>query len=217
MAKNSKITKKNIIRTRNYATILYTESAPSNWLDILQDLAIPCFVSPYHDSDINPTEEEKKPHYHIMFMFDSVKTLEQAKKVVKKINGVGCKRIDSVRGYARYLCHLDNPEKFQYDIANVRSFGGADYLNTINLVTDKYTAIADMVVFCTENSIISYAKLFNYCIENNFAWLRVLCDCGTLVICSFLKSYKEDIEKLQEAKPKKVHIINETTEDIPLP
>lgn len=214
MAKNSKLSTKNTIRTRNYATILYTESAPSNWLDILQDLAIPCFVSPYHDSDLNPTDEQKKPHYHIMLMFDSVKTLEQVKRVVKKFGGIQPKRIDSVRGYARYLCHLDNPEKFQYDIANVRAFGGADYLNTINLVTDKYTAIADMVVYCTENNITSYAQLFMYCIQDNFAWLRVLCDCGTLVISAYLKSFKEDNEKLQEEKPKKLHFLSETQEEI---
>ena len=36
----------NLGRTRNYATIVYEESAPENWKDILQEIFIPCFISP---------------------------------------------------------------------------------------------------------------------------------------------------------------------------
>lgn len=48
-------------------------------------------------------------------MFDGVKTIEQAKDLFEQIGGVGCEKVNSIRGYARYLCHLDNPEKAQYD------------------------------------------------------------------------------------------------------
>ena len=108
-------TKSGLGRTRNFATIIYEESAPENWREILSDLLIPCFISPYHDSDINPNGEPKKPHWHVLIMFDSVKTMEQAKEIFDKVGGVGCEKVNSLRGYARYLCHLDNPEKFQYN------------------------------------------------------------------------------------------------------
>ena len=75
-------------RTRNFATIVYPDSAPEGWLNILADLCIPAFVSPLHDLDKNPTGEDKKPHYHVLFMFDSVKTYEQCLEVVEKIGGV---------------------------------------------------------------------------------------------------------------------------------
>ena len=41
-------------RTRSYATVVYPESAP-DFLERLNDLKVPCFVSPLHDKEINPT------------------------------------------------------------------------------------------------------------------------------------------------------------------
>lgn len=68
-------------RYRNFATVVYPDSAPPNWLDILSEHKVPAFVSPLHDSDVNPTGENKKAHFHVMLMFDGVKTLVQAKEV----------------------------------------------------------------------------------------------------------------------------------------
>ena len=124
-------------RTRNYATVVYPESAPEDWQTILEECFVPAFISPLHDSDVNPGGEIKKAHYHVVIMFDSVKTIEQAVAVFEKIGGVGCEKVNSIRGYARYLCHLDNPEKFQYPQEKVRALCGADYITTIGLVTDK--------------------------------------------------------------------------------
>ena len=54
-------------RTRNYATIVYPESAPKNWLDILREMKFNVLVSPLHDKDVNPEDGEiKKAHYHVL-------------------------------------------------------------------------------------------------------------------------------------------------------
>ena len=109
---------------------------------------MPSFISPLHDKDTNPTGEPKKPHYHVLIMYDSVKTSEQAKELFALIGGVGCEVVQSIRGYARYLCHLDNPEKFQYNIDDVKSLCGADYVGTIGLAIDKLKALDEMMEFC---------------------------------------------------------------------
>lgn len=175
-------------RTRNYATVVYPESAPDDWQVILSEQCIPCFVSPLHDCDMNPTGERKKAHYHVLLMFENVKTAEQAQSVFEKISGVGCEVVQSLRGYARYLCHLDNPEKHQYSPDDVLMYGGADYITTIGLVTDKYKAIGDIIDFCCTNEVYSYSKLLEWCRVNRFDWFRVLCDNGTFVIKEYLKS-----------------------------
>lgn len=180
--------KKTNTRTRNYATVVYPESAPENWKEILSEQFVPAFISPLHDSDLNPTGESKKAHYHVMVMYDSVKTVEQAKELFSLIGGVGCEKVASVRGYSRYLCHLDNPEKHQYSTQEVVSFCGADYIGTIGLVTDKYVCIREMIAFCDEYSIVSYSDLLEYCAKNNDSWFRVLCDNGTVVMREYLKS-----------------------------
>lgn len=175
-------------RTRNFATVVYPESAPENWLEILAESFVPAFVSPLHDLDQNPTGEKKKEHYHVVLMFDSVKTLDQARDITESIGGVGCEKVNSIRGYARYLCHLDNPEKAKYDTNDVKCFGGSDYYSVIGLVTDKYAAIKDMIAFCRTNEIDSYSDLLEYAAENRFDWFRVLCDNGTVVMKEYLKS-----------------------------
>lgn len=175
-------------RTRNFATVVYPESAPENWQEILSEQFVPAFISPLHDKDINPTGEAKKPHWHVMLMFDGVKTIEQATEIFNKIGGVGCEVVQSQRGYARYLCHMDNPEKSQYSPEDVRSLCGADYTGSIGLVTDKYKAIGEMIDFCEQNGIVSYSELLKYCRMERFDWFRVLCDNGTVVMKEYLKS-----------------------------
>lgn len=175
-------------RTRNFATVVYPESAPENWRSILVEQFVPAFISPVHNADVNPGGEKKKEHYHVMIMFDSVKTAEQAKVIFDLIGGVGCEIVQSMRGYARYLCHLDNPEKAQYQIDDVTCLCGADYDSTISLVTDKYKAIKEIIAFCCERQIYSYSELLEYCSEERYDWFRVLCDNGTVVVKEYLKS-----------------------------
>ena len=175
-------------RTRNYATVVYPESAPENWRTVISELCIPCFVSPLHDQDVNPTGEPKKPHYHVLIMFEGVKTQDQAEAIFDLIGGVGCEKVQSIRGYARYLCHLDNPEKVQYNTEDVVMYGGADYIGTIGLAIDKYNAIGEMIDYCCSNQVYSYSDLLEWCRVNRFDWFRVLCDNGTFVIKEYLKS-----------------------------
>ena len=218
MAKTDKRTSANgLSRSQNWATIVYPESAPTDWLDILGNLKIEVLISPLHDKDKNPTGEEKKPHFHVIIMFPSVKTEEQAKEVFEKIGGVGAERIASIRGYARYLCHLDNPEKHIYDTKEVITFGGADYFSIITLVTDKYVTLAEILDFCDDNEINYYSELIRWCRRNKFEWFRILCDGGSFMVKEYLKTAQYEREKAQrEAKEKhekelaeKLHEINE--------
>lgn len=175
-------------RTRNFATVVYPDSAPDNWQSILAEQFVPAFISPLHDKDTNPDGEEKKAHWHVVLMFEGKKSNEQVTDIFNLIGGVGCEKVNSLRGYARYLCHMDNPEKFQYQPEDVRCFCGADYNSVIGLVTDKYKAIGEMIDFCEENGILSYSELLKHCRNERFDWFRVLCDNGTVVMKEYLKS-----------------------------
>lgn len=180
--------KKIDVRFRNFATVVYPDSAPENWSEILSKQFIPAFISPLHDKDKDPTGEDKKPHWHVVLMFDGKKSIEQVTEIFNLIGGVGCEKVNSIRGYARYLCHLDNPEKYQYNQSDVRCLSGADYPSTIGLAIDKYKAIGEMIDFCEENDIVSYSELLKYCRLERFDWFRILCDNGTVVMKEYLKS-----------------------------
>jgi hypothetical protein len=177
-------------RTRSYATIVYPDSAPENWIDILTQFHISAFISPLHDKDINPTGEPKKPHYHVLLMFEGKKSVPQALEVFEAFGGVGCEIVNSQRGYARYLCHLDNPEKAQYSTEDVKQLCGADYSSVINLAIDKYKALGEMEDFCDKYDIVSFYLLTKYARNNRPDWYRILCDCGTVFMREFLNSRK---------------------------
>lgn len=175
-------------RFRNFATVVYPESAAENWQETLSEQLIPAFISPLHDMDVNPDGEIKKTHWHVMLVFDGNKSNDQAQEVFTSIGGVGCEVVQSLRGYARYLCHLDNPEKHQYSPDDVRALCGADYNSAIGLPTDKYKAISEMIEYIKQQNIYSYSELLDYCAIDHFDWFRVLCDNGTIVIKEYLKS-----------------------------
>lgn len=114
-------------RNTYYATIVYPESAPLDWIDILEEQHIQALISPIHDKDIDKEGNPKKPHYHVALIFESLKSPQQAQEIFEKIGGVGTIPIHSLGAYSRYLCHLDNSEKAQYSKEDIREISGADY------------------------------------------------------------------------------------------
>lgn len=174
--------------TRNWATVVYPDSAPDDWKEKLDALRVAVLISPLHDKDVNPNGEPKKPHWHVLIMFDGPKDEHKVREIFDAIGGVGCEYVNSIRGYARYLCHMDNPEKHQYDIGKVVSMNGADFNTLVSLPSDKYKAIGEIIDFIEANDIYSYRQLFAWCRANKYDWFKTLCDNGTYVILEYLKS-----------------------------
>lgn len=186
-------------RTKVFATIVYPDSAPSDWKEIVKETHVPAFISPLHDKDTDPNGKQKKPHYHVMLIFDSLKNFDtQVKPIFDRFGGVGREEVLSQRGYARYLCHKDNPEKYQYDEQEVEELNGACYAVTITLPTDEIGAVEDMIDFIEDNDIYSFRKLFMWCKDNQKDWFRLLASSKTYIIKEYLKSRYWDLEN--EAK-----------------
>jgi hypothetical protein len=111
-------------RTRNWIAIIYPESAPENWRDVINETRIEWVESPLHDKDINPEAEEdenKKAHYHIILLYPSQKSYEQVKSLTDSLNAPIPKPCVSVKGSIRYMVHKDNPEKYQYDWNEIKT------------------------------------------------------------------------------------------------
>lgn len=186
---NSKTSTRGRGRTRNFATVVYPESAPENWRDVISDMHVAALISPLHDKDVNPDGTQKKPHYHVMFIFESVKEYEtQVKPMFEKIGGVGREEINSARGYARYLCHMDNPEKYQYDPAEVTSMGGADFNAITHLPTDDIKTLQEIFRYIRTNEIYSLAELLDITAVNNPEWFTLIAMNRTYTIDKYIKS-----------------------------
>lgn len=184
-------------RARVFSTVFYPESMPDNFDELVLGLHVPFLLSPLHDRDISANGEDKKSHYHGVFLFSSVKTPEQVRALIEPLGAVGLEVVSDTRAYCRYLCHLDNPEKAQYPTDLVRAFSGADYASIISSGSDKYKAVGEMIEFIEENDIISYRQMLHYARDNRDDWYRALCDNCSMVILEYIKSRFWELYKAQ--------------------
>lgn len=183
-----------IERTRNWTFLVYpvegNPPAPVNWRDILDEEHIQWVESPLHDKDINPDGSDKKAHIHILLMYDGVKTFEQVKKLTDKLNSPVPQSCSSARGLVRYMIHMDNPEKYQYERRMIIGHGGADveeYLKPTS--SSRYELIREMRQWVDEENCIEFYSLFNYAAENRFDdWFPLLCDNSAYIMGEFIRS-----------------------------
>lgn len=176
-------------KTRNWAFILYPDSAPDNWAEILDDMHVKALVSPMHDRDVfTDTGELKKPHRHVLVAYDGPVTEKVATERLSVFCGTRPEAVASLSSYARYLCHMDNPEKAAYEAADVMQFGGIDFFEVIQTNCDRLTAIAEMQEFCDDNDVVSFAELNRYARNNRRDWFMYLCNSATVVMRDYLKA-----------------------------
>ena len=192
-------------RTRVFATVVYPDSAVPDWRDRLTDEHVAALLSPLHDKDENPDGTKKKEHYHLMIMFDGVKSREQVDKMLDRV--LGDKRIqhyenvNSTRGYARYLCHMDNPEKAQYSQDDVVTYGGVDYDDLIQLGSDDRSTLVMVYAYIREHKIHYYHELIDACIDNNLrSMFALITEKRTLAVTQYLRAMCDADKARQKAR-----------------
>lgn len=155
------------IKKRNWAFVLYPESAPENWKELLQQTGIQAAISPLHDKDINPDGEPKKAHYHIIITYDGPTSYNVVKNLTDSLNSPIPQPLEQVRGYYRYLTHKDNPEKYQYDEKDITTINGFDILEYVELTTTEINKIkVEIQKLIRDNVIIEYSILMDYLLDN---------------------------------------------------
>ena len=189
-------------RSYTWAAILYRESLPENWQQYLEDCMVPGFISPEHTLDLNPTGEPKKPHFHLLLKFATKKSYAQVSGLLEPLNGSAPQRINDFRSYARYLCHLDNPSKAQYEREQVISLCGLVYDDVVGTSADRLAGIHEMMSFCNDNALYSFAELCDYAAENRRDWFRLLCDNSAHIMVEYLKSktWTAESDKLEQLR-----------------
>ena len=183
------------VRTRNWCGIIYPDSAPENWREILEEnIIVGTFVSPLHHGwSGSELDEDKKDHYHIIMMFSGVKKHAQVKEIFDVIGVVMIQPIDDMRKMCRYLIHLDHPNKEQFkgDYESLISCYCETFdtwLNYIEMPAEKLDVIGEMLDFIDSNSIISFYELLRYAQYNNKYWFKSLTSNSAYVISQAIKS-----------------------------
>lgn len=190
-------------RQRAYAFLVYEDSSQPDWEERLADEHIAALVSPWHDQDTNPDGSPKKKHKHVMLMFEGKKSIEQINEIRERVIGPdynkGFETIGSMRGYARYLVHADNPEKAQYSRSDVRAYGGADYDAITALASDDTRMIGEIMEYIRTNGVRYYSDFMVMCRDNNPEWFAMLISRKSYVVIEFIKSEAAKDKAAQEA------------------
>lgn len=155
-------------RSNKWAFLLYKESAPENYLDILEEMQVPYILSPWHDQDVDKkTGELLKAHKHGALFFDSLKSYTQVSELLTE-NLNTPKKVQIVlspKGMLDYFTHAQNPDKTPYNAEDIESGAGFDldqflveqqsgrFINeVIDLINDyNFTEFQDLVIYARHN------------------------------------------------------------------
>lgn len=183
------------MKKKYWAFVLYLESAPENWKELLQLRGIPICISPYHDKDKNPDGTPKKPHYHIILCFPNTTTYNNVKNITDSLNQPIPISLDAVKGYFRYLTHKDNPEKYQYNENEIECLNGFNIDDYVDLT---YSQVKTICIYLQQliidNNILEYCTLLDYLLKNELYTELDVATNHTILFNTYITSRRNKIK-----------------------
>lgn len=186
---------KNNVKKRNWAFVLYPESAPVDWMERLQLTGLQCAVSPLHDLDINPTGEPKKAHYHIILCYSGPTSYNVVKQLTDSLNQPIPQALEQVRGYYRYLTHKDNPEKAQYNEADILTINGFNIADYVELSKSEVNEIKSNLQQLIRNlNLLEYCDFMDYLMDNDCKLEYDVASCNTYFFEKYISSRRNKLK-----------------------
>lgn len=191
-----KTSKSKNVKKRNWAFVVYPESAPADWIEQLQKTGLQCAISPLHDKDIDPTGEVKKSHYHVIATYSGPTSFNVVQALTKSLNAPIPQALEQVRGYYRYLTHKDNPEKHQYDEKEIRTVNGFNISDFVELSKSEVNEIKRKLQgVIRQEEIIEYADLMDYLLDTESHLEYDVASSNTLFFDRYITSRRHKAEK----------------------
>lgn len=187
---------KNEKRSNKWAFLIYQESSPENYLEILESLRVPFVLSPWHDKDINSeTGEIKKSHKHGALYFDSLKSYSQVSELISnKLNGPSHVEIVlSPKGMFNYFTHADNPDKTLYNVEDIESGCGFE-IDKFLLEQNSDNFMNEVIDIIEENNFTEFEDLVRYARKKNYLLLGLIIE-RTYFFAKYLDSRRHNPSK----------------------
>lgn len=152
-------------RGRVWQIVFYPESCPNNFEEIIYDWHIPAVLSPIHNPSNNKDgkgETEGKEHYHLNLYFDGNKSYEQILYYADQLNTKRLIRVENARSMTRYLIHIDDPDKEQFHLEQIKAFGGVSFLDYFMQSSNDIQLASQLEHIIIDNRIDNFAVLMCY-------------------------------------------------------
>ena len=143
----------------------------------------------------------------MVFKFSSNKTFEQVKTLLEPFNCPIPQKVTSIKGQIRYLIHIDDPDKFQYEQSDIEIIGNVDISPYFQISQmDKYQMIGEMMDFIDDNCITEFRELMQYARAHRGGdWFPLLVDSSTYVINQYISSARN---KMRQDRMDKMEVIS---------
>lgn len=176
-------------RSNKWAFLIYEESTPNNYFEILEAIHVPFILSPWHDKDINKkTGELKKSHKHGALFFDSLKSYTQVSELLtEKINSPAhIEIVMSPKGMYNYFTHAENPDKTPYNLEDIECGSGFE-LDKFLIEQNSSEFLNEVIDIIEEKDFTEFEDLVRYARKNHSLLLSLIID-KTYFFSKFLDS-----------------------------
>jgi plasmid replication protein len=183
-------------RSNKWAFLIYQESAPENYLDVLEEMHIPFVLSPWHDKDINKeTGEFKKAHKHGVLFFESLKSYTQVSELLtEKLHTPShVEVVMSPKGMYDYFIHAENPDKTLYNMDEIESGCGFE-LEQFLITNNNDQFLSTVIDIIEEHNFTEFNNLVRYARVENPSLLNLIID-KTYFFAKYLDSRRHSNNK----------------------
>lgn len=188
------------IKKRTWTAVVYPESLPANWIDILKQSGLKCAVSPLHDKDYNADGSKKKAHYHLILVYNNPTTYNNVSKFTQgALHGTVPQGLESVEGMHGYFTHKDNPEKAQYDAQDTIYINGFNIYDFVELKkSDTLKIKKELQNVIISNDFTEYCDFMDYVKGTNDDNYYDVASGNTIFFNNYIASRRHLKEKIKQ-------------------
>ena len=181
-------------RSNKWAFLIYQESAPENYLDILEGMHIPFVLSPWHDKDVN------KEHKHGVLFFESLKSYTQVSELLtEKLHTPShVEVVMSPKGMYDYFIHAENPDKTLYNMDEIESGCGFE-LEQFLITNNNDQFLSTVIDIIEEHNFTEFNNLVRYARVENPSLLNLIID-KTYFFAKYLDSRRHSSHRKESEK-----------------
>lgn len=177
---------------RYFAFLVYPESAPEDWLEQLNRTHGEYAISPLHA----PDDDCKKAHYHVIYRHAGPATLAAAKDAIPPDVPANChvEPVTAPRNYQRYLIHLDDPDKQQWEQGPkaITTLGGFPLDLSRDLSPSELRAIRlSIFKVIRDFGIVEYSDLIDFLADSADVDMLDYASTHTILYNTYLTSIRE--------------------------
>ena len=100
-------------------------------------------------------------------MYSGPTTFSAVSKFTASLNATIPQALESVRGMFRYFSHKDNPEKYQYNEADILNINGFNIADLVELTKSEVNEIKMKILsFVRDFGIREYSDLVDFLVDN---------------------------------------------------